>query len=75
MISSLEAANYLREAILNDRELAAVVTAIIDRSDCDDMYDWADRHPDEIRLLVGSLQNTDRQFDEFADRLSRGDLS
>ena len=74
-MSALEAANYLREAIIKDSDLAATVAAIIDRSDCDDMYDWADRNPDEIKLLVGSLKDTDEQFDEFTERLASGDLT
>ena len=74
-MSALESANYLRQAILDDRELAGSVAAIVDRSDCADMYDWADKHPDEIRMLVASLADTDEQFDIYAARLAEGDLS
>jgi hypothetical protein len=74
-LNALESANYLRQAVLDDREFAQVVTAIIERSDCDDMYDWADKNPEEIKMLVTSLRDVDDQLDIYAARLADGDLS
>ena len=73
--TTLEAANYLREVLKKDPDLAVAVAAIVERHDCADMYDWADKHPEQLKLMVTDLKAADEQFGEYDRRLADGDLS
>lgn len=74
-MSTLECAAYLREAIKVNPELAKAMTQVIETFKCDDMYDWADKHPEQIKLIVSDLKMADEQFDIYDQRLADGDLS
>ena len=74
-MTALEAANFLRLAMRDDADLKIMVMKIVERGGYEDMFDWADRQPDEIKAVAESLLDVSGQFDEFARRLESGDLS
>lgn len=74
-MTPLEAADYLRRRMHELPEVRTLVSAIVDREGYADMFDWADSAPEEIVLVAESFVDVVDQLDEFARRLSTGDLS
>ena len=74
-MEAVEAAQYLREAIKKNPDLAKAMTAVVDVFECDDIYDWADQNPKLVKMMVTDLKAADEQFDEYDRRLAEGDLS
>jgi hypothetical protein len=58
-----------------DADVKMMVMKIVDREGYSDMFDWADKNPDEIIALADSLIDIGDQFGEFKRRLDTGDLS
>lgn len=74
-MTPLEAADYLRRRVRDDKDAKLMVVVAIERSGYDDLFDWADQRPDEVIMLAESLEDTDAQFRNMAGRLETGDLS
>ena len=71
----VEAVNYLRERRQQDPDLQWMLATMIERAGFDDLFDWADEHPDMAIALAAQAMDADDQFGEFERRLSTGDLS
>ena len=74
-MTGLEAADFLRRRMQEDADVKLMVMKIVEREGYSDMFDWADKNPDEIIALADSLTDISEQFGEFERRLSTGDLS
>jgi len=74
-VSPLEAVNYLRERQREDDDVKLMIVGAVDRGGYTDLFDWADKNPDEAVMLATQAQDLEEQLAEFDRRLATGDLS
>ena len=71
----LQAADYLRRKVREDDDVKLMVAAAVTASGSVDLFDWADKAPEQVTLLAESVMDLLDQTDEFERRLATGDLS
>jgi len=71
----LQAADYLRRKVREDDDVKLMVAAAVTASGCADLFDWAEKSPEQVTLLAESVMDLLDQTDEFERRLATGDLS
>jgi hypothetical protein len=75
ILTLVEAAKYLREAMRGDGAFRAAMAATIERAGCVDIYEWVEAHPDYAIALAEEQVDVAEQIQLFEEKLKQADLS
>ena len=71
----LHATDLLRRMVREDEDVKIMVATACDRAGCEDLFEWADKRPEQVVMMAEQVADLTEQLEEFDRRLSTGDLS